>query len=158
MTNSIFLNLIINFWNSLVNIFENSYIYKIFNKSSNKTNSIIVRELMDGNISENSNTYNFLYRLLESNTLKRENTSIFLKAAKNPFNSSILTLIIAGIFLFIIYLLKLFDMGILFLIICILIPMLIFFQYIVENKLYKGSLIYKFFNYAYKLEGEVNGK
>ena len=156
MSNSKFVNGLVIAGSYIGRVFTSSNLYRIFSRKHKKTNSKIVRDLVDEDLAKDSMVYGFIEKTLDQPRVYEENTSVFLRAGENLSTSLIagagafIMLVIAFAFGFIGK--KLLAVGAVLLITAFIIA------WIIKNKYYETSQVVRFFKYAYRLEDADHGK
>lgn len=156
MSNSKFVNGLVITGSYIGRVFVSSNLYKIFSRKHKKTNSKIVRTLVDEDLSKDSKAYGFIEKTLEEPRVFEENTSVFLRAG-----DKLSTSLIAGSGAFVMMTIA-FALGFIgkkiFMVGGVLIVMAFVFAWIIKNKYYETSQVVRFFKYAYRLEEDGHGK
>ena len=156
MSNSKFVNGLVITGKYIGRVFVSSNLYKIFTRKHKKTNSKIVRTLVDEDLSKDSKVYGFIEKTFEEPRVFEENTSIFLRAGEKLSTS-----IVAGLAAFVMLVIafafgfvgkKLLVLG------GVLLVMAFVLAWIIKNKYYETSQVVRFFKYAYRLEEDGHGK
>lgn len=156
MSNSKFVNGLVIIGKYIGRVFVSSNLYKIFTRKHGKTNSKIVRTLVDEDLSKDSKAYGFIEKTLEDPRVFEENTSVFLRAGEKLSTS-----IIAGLAAFVMMTIA-FALGVigkkLLMVGGVLLIVALFIGWIISTKAYEGSQVVRFFKYAYRLEEDGHGK
>lgn len=156
MSNSKFINGLVLAGSYIGRVFVSSNLYKIFSRKHRKTNSKIVRTLVDEDLSKSSKAYGFIEKTLQEPRAFEENTSIFLRAG-----DKLSTSLIAGLAAFLAMIIA-FALGFigkkLLLVGGVLLVMAFVLGWIIKNKYYETSQVVRFFKYAYRLEEVDHGK
>lgn len=156
MSNSKFVNGLVLAGSYIGRVFVSSNLYKIFSRKHGKTNSKIVRTLVDEDLSKDSKAYGFIEKTLEEPRVFEENTSIFLRAGEKLSTS-----IVAGLAAFVMLVIA-FALGFigkkLLMVGGVLLIVALFIGWIISTKAYEGSQVVRFFKYAYRLEEDGHGK
>ncbi|MFR1323954.1 MAG: hypothetical protein ACLSBL_02515 [Ezakiella massiliensis] len=156
MSNSKFVNGLVIIGKYIGRVFVSSNLYKIFTCKHGKTNSKIVRTLVDEDLSKDSKAYGFIEKTLEDPRVFEENTSVFLRAGEKLSTS-----IIAGLAAFVMMTIA-FALGVigkkLLMVGGVLLIVALFIGWIISTKAYEGSQVVRFFKYAYRLEEDGHGK
>lgn len=156
MSNSKFVNGLVIIGSYIGRVFVSSNLYKIFTRKHGKTNSKIVRTLVDEDLSKDSKAYGFIEKTLEDPRVFEENTSVFLRAGEKLSTS-----IIAGLAAFVMMTIA-FALGVigkkLLMVGGVLLIVALFIGWIISTKAYEGSQVVRFFKYAYRLEEDGHGK
>ena len=156
MSNSKFVNGLVIIGKYIGRVFVSSNLYKIFSRKHGKTNSKIVRTLVDEDLSKDSKTYGFIEKTLDQPRVFEENTSVFLRAGEKLSTS-----IIAGLAAFVMMTIA-FALGVigkkLLMVGGVLLIVALFIGWIISTKAYEGSQVVRFFKYAYRLEEDGHGK
>lgn len=156
MSNSKFVNGLVIIGKYIGRVFVSSNLYKIFTRKHGKTNSKIVRTLVDEDLSKDSKAYGFIEKTLEDPRVFEENTSVFLRAGEKLSTS-----IIAGLAAFVMMTIA-FALGVigkkLLMVGGVLLIVALFIGWIIYTKAYEGSQVVRFFKYAYRLEEDGHGK
>ena len=156
MSNSKFVNGLVIAGSYIGRVFVSSNLYKIFSRKHKKTNSKIVRTLVDEDLSKDSKAYGFIEKTLEEPRVFEENTSVFLRAG-----DKLSTSLIAGAGAFVMMIIA-FALGFigkkLLMASGILLAMALLIAWIISTKAYEGSQVVRFFKYAYRLEEVDHGK
>ena len=150
MSNSKFVKGLVLAGSYIGRVFVSSNLYKIFSRKHKKTNSKIVRTLVDEDLSKDSKAYGFIEKTLEKPRVFEENTSVFLRAG-----DKLSTSLIAGLAAFLAMIIA-FALGFigkkLLLVGGVLLVMAFVLAWIIKNKYYETSQVVRFFKYAYRLE------
>ena len=156
MSNSKFVNGLVITGKYIGRVFVSSNLYKIFTRKHKKTNSKIVRTLVDEDLSKDSKAYGFIEKTLDQPKTFRENTSVFLRAG-----DKLSTSIVAGLAAFVMFVIA-FALGVIgkkiLMVGGILLVMAFVLAWIIKNKYYETSQVVRFFKYAYRLEEDGHGK
>lgn len=156
MSNSKFVNGLVIIGKYIGRVFVSSNLYKIFTRKHGKTNSKIVRTLVDEDLSKDSKAYGFIEKTLDQPRVFEENTSVFLRAGEKLSTS-----IIAGLAAFVMMTIA-FALGVigkkLLMVGGVLLIVALFIGWIISTKAYEGSQVVRFFKYAYRLEEDGHGK
>lgn len=156
MSNSKFVNGLVIAGSYIGRVFASSNLYRIFSRKHKKTNSKIVRTLVDEDLSKDSKAYGFIEKTFEEPRVFDKNTSVFLRAGEK-LSTSIVAGLAAFVMLVIAFALgfigkKLLMVGGVLLIVAFIIA------WIISTKAYEGSQVVRFFKYAYRLEEDGHGK
>lgn len=156
MSNSKFVNGLVIIGKYIGRVFVSSNLYKIFTRKHGKTNSKIVRTLVDEDLSKDSKAYGFIEKTLDQPRVFEAKASVFLRAGEKLSTS-----IIAGLAAFVMLLIA-FALGVigkkLLMVGGVLLIVALFIGWIISTKAYEGSQVVRFFKYAYRLEEDGHGK
>lgn len=156
MSNSKFVNGLVLAGSYIGRVFVSSNLYKIFSRKHGKTNSKIVRTLVDEDLSKDSKAYGFIEKTLDQPRVFEENTSVFLRAGEK-LSTSLIAGAGAFLMLLIAFALKIIGKKLLmaggFLLVMALV-----LGWVIKNKYYETSQVVRFFKYAYRLEEDGHGK
>lgn len=156
MSNSKFVNGLVIIGKYIGRVFVSSNLYKIFTRKHGKTNSKIVRTLVDEDLSKDSKAYGFIEKTLEEPRVFEAKASVFLRAGEKLSTS-----IIAGLAAFVMMTIA-FALGVigkkLLMVGGVLLIVALFIGWIISTKAYEGSQVVRFFKYAYRLEEDGHGK
>lgn len=156
MSNSKFVNGLVIAGSYIGRVFVSSKLYKIFSRKHKKTNSKIVRTLVDEDLSKDSKAYGFIEKTLEKPRVFEENTSVFLRAG-----DKLSTSLVAGLGAFVMMAIA-FALGAIgkkiLMVGGVLLVMAFVLAWIIKNKYYETSQVVRFFKYAYRLEEDGHGK
>ena len=156
MSNSKFVNGLVIIGKYIGRVFVSSNLYKIFTRKHGKTNSKIVRTLVDEDLSKDSKAYGFIEKTLEDPRVFEAKASVFLRAGEKLSTS-----IIAGLAAFVMMTIA-FALGVigkkLLMVGGVLLIVALFIGWIISTKAYEGSQVVRFFKYAYRLEEDGHGK
>lgn len=156
MSNSKFVNGLVLAGSYIGRVFVSSNLYKIFSRKHGKTNSKIVRTLVDEDLFKDSKAYGFIEKTLEEPRVFEENTSVFLRAGEK-LSTSLIAGAGAFLMLLIAFALKIIGKKLLmaggFLLVMALV-----LGWVIKNKYYETSQVVRFFKYAYRLEEDGHGK
>ncbi len=156
MSNSKFVNGLVIIGKYIGRVFVSSNLYKIFTRKHGKTNSKIVRTLVDEDLSKDSKAYGFIEKTLDQPRVFEAKASVFLRAGEKLSTS-----IIAGLAAFVMMTIA-FALGVigkkLLMVGGVLLIVALFIGWIISTKAYEGSQVVRFFKYAYRLEEDGHGK
>ena len=156
MSNSKFVNGLVIIGKYIGRVFVSSNLYKIFTRKHGKTNSKIVRTLVDEDLSKDSKAYGFIEKTLDQPRVFEAKASVFLRAGEKLSTS-----IIAGLAAFVMMTIA-FALGVigkkLLMVGGVLLIVALFIGWIISTKAYEGSQVVRFFKYAYRLEEDGYGK
>lgn len=156
MSNSKFVNGLVIIGKYIGRVFVSSNLYKIFTRKHGKTNSKIVRTLVDEDLSKDSKAFAFIEKTLEEPRVFEAKASVFLRAGEKLSTS-----IIAGLAAFVMMTIA-FALGVigkkLLMVGGVLLIVALFIGWIISTKAYEGSQVVRFFKYAYRLEEDGHGK
>ena len=156
MSNSKFVNGLVIIGKYIGRVFVSSNLYKIFTRKHGKTNSKIVRTLVDEDLSKDSKAYGFIEKTLDQPRVFEAKASVFLRAGEKLSTS-----IIAGLAAFVMMTIA-FALGVigkkLLMVGGVLLIVALFIGRIISTKAYEGSQVVRFFKYAYRLEEDGHGK
>lgn len=156
MSNSKFVNGLVIIGKYIGRVFVSSNLYKIFTRKHGKTNSKIVRTLVDEDLSKDSKAYGFIEKTLDQPMVFEAKASVFLRAGEKLSTS-----IIAGLAAFVMMTIA-FALGVigkkLLMVGGVLLIVALFIGWIISTKAYEGSQVVRFFKYAYRLEEDGHGK
>ena len=156
MSNSKFVNGLVIIGKYIGRVFVSSNLYKIFTRKHGKTNSKIVRTLVDEDLSKDSKAYGFIEKTLDQPSVFEAKASVFLRAGEKLSTS-----IIAGLAAFVMMTIA-FALGVigkkLLMVGGVLLIVALFIGWIISTKAYEGSQVVRFFKYAYRLEEDGHGK
>ena len=156
MSNSRFVNGLVIIGSYIGRVFVSSNLYKIFTRKHGKTNSKIVRTLVDEDLSKDSKAYAFIEKTFEEPRVFEAKASVFLRTGEKLSTS-----IIAGLAAFVMMTIA-FALGVigkkLLMVGGVLLIVALFIGWIISTKAYEGSQVVRFFKYAYRLEEDGHGK